>query len=102
MHNLIGHALKKALRLVAEQRGETVADVGHEAGAELVCDSSLKAALDCDWDQVAQREEVLELVLRVLQAVEVRVQALEQEERKLAQPAVATAKLVKEQHVQFD
>ena len=65
-----------------------VADVGHEAGAEIVCDSSLKAALDCDWDQVAQREEALELVLHVLQAVEVWMQALEQEERKLAQPAV--------------
>ena len=45
-HNLIGHALKKALRLVAKQRGEIVADVSHEAGAEIVCSSSLKAALD--------------------------------------------------------
>lgn len=42
-YNLIGHALKKALRLVAQQRGETVANVGQEAGAELVCGSSLKA-----------------------------------------------------------
>jgi hypothetical protein len=29
--------LKKALRLVAERRGETVANVGHEVGAEIVC-----------------------------------------------------------------
>src|SRR6266851_5491894 len=36
-YNLLGHALKKALRLVAERRGETVANVGHEAGAEIVC-----------------------------------------------------------------
>src|SRR6266699_2636370 len=43
---LIGHALQKALRLVAQQRGETVVDVGQEAGAELVCGSSLKAVLD--------------------------------------------------------
>src|SRR5438067_10867390 len=44
--NLIGHALKKALCLVAKSRGETVADVGHEAGAEIVCGPSLKAVLD--------------------------------------------------------
>src|SRR5712692_7779941 len=44
-YNLIGHALKKALRLVAERRGETVANVGHEAGAEIVCGPSLKAVL---------------------------------------------------------
>lgn len=38
--NLIGHALKKALRLVAKQRGETADDVGQEAGAEMVCGPS--------------------------------------------------------------
>jgi transposase len=69
-YNLLGHTLKKALRLVAKQRGETVADVGHEAEAELVCGPSLKAALDRDWDQVGQREKALELVLQVLQTVE--------------------------------
>ena len=101
-HNLIGHALKKALRLVAKQRGETVADVSHEAGAEIVCSSSLKAALDRDWDQVEQRKEVLDLVVQVLYAVDAWVQTLEHEERELAQPAVDTAKLVQEQDVQLD
>ena len=101
-YNLIGHALKKALRLVADQRGEALADVGHEAGAAIVCGPSLKAALDRDWDQVGQREEALDLVLQVLQAVESWVQTLEQEERELAQPALETAKLVKEQDVQLD
>jgi Transposase domain (DUF772)/Transposase DDE domain len=101
-YNLIGHALKKALRLVADQRGETVADVGHEAGAEIVCGPSLKAVLDRNWDQIGQREEALELVLQVLQAVESWVQTLEQEERELAQSALETATLVKEQDVQLD
>jgi hypothetical protein len=73
-YNLIGHALKKALRLVAKQRGETVTDVGHEAGAEIVCGSSLKAVLDRDWDLVEQREEALELIVQVLHAVEAWVQ----------------------------
>lgn len=99
---MIGHALKKALRLVAKQRGETLAEVGSEARAEIVCGSSLKAVLDCDWDQVEQREEALELVVQVLQALEAWVQALEQEEREMAQPVLETAKLVKEQDVQVD
>jgi hypothetical protein len=100
-HNLIGHALKKALLLVAKQRGETVADIGHSAGAQIVCGPSLKAALDRDWDQIEQREEALDLVVQVLYAVEAWVQTLEYEERELAQPAVDTAKLVKEQDVQL-
>jgi len=101
-YNLLGHALKKALRLVAESRGETVTDVGHEAGADIICDKSLKAVLDRDWDQVEQREEALDLVVQVLLAVEAWVQTLEQEERALAQPALETAKQVKEQDVQQD
>jgi hypothetical protein len=101
-YNLIGHALKKALRLVADQRGGALADVGNEAGAAIVCGPSLKAALDHDWDQVGQREEALDLILQVLQVVESWVQTLEQEEKELAQPALETAKLVKEQDVQLD
>ena len=101
-YNLIGHALKKTLRLVAKSRGETVTEVSHEAGAAIVCGPSLKAALDHDWDKVEQREEALELVLQVVQAVESWVQTLEQEEKELAQPALETAKLVKEQNVQLD
>lgn len=101
-YNLISHALKKTLRLVADQREATLADVGHEAGAEIVCDSSLKAALDRDWDQVGQREEALELVAQVLQAVDTWVQTLGQEERELAQPALETAEQVKEQDIQLD
>jgi hypothetical protein len=51
--------------------------VAKEAGAEMVCATSLKAALDRDWDQEGQREEALGLVLNVLQAVESRVQTLD-------------------------
>lgn len=98
--NLIGHALKKALRLVAEQRGETVVDVGQEAGAQLVCGSSLKAALDRDWDQKSTREEALDLVLQVLRAVETWVHTLPQEEAGLAQPPLAMAQQVEAQDVE--
>jgi len=101
-YNLIGHALKKAMRLVADQRGEELVEVGNEAGAEMVCGSSLKAVLDCDWDQVGQREKALGLVLNALQAVEAWVQTLQQDEIELAQPSLEIAQQVREQDVQVD
>ena len=48
--NLMGQALKKVMRVVADQRGWELAEVAREAGAELLCGTSLKAALDRDWD----------------------------------------------------
>jgi Transposase DDE domain/Transposase domain (DUF772) len=101
-YNLVGHALKKVMRVVADQQGRELVEVAKEAGAAVVCETSLKAALDRDWDQVGQREEALGLVLDVLQAVESWVQTLQQEEAQLAQPALAIAKQVKAQDVEVD
>ena len=67
-------------------------EVAKEAGAEVVCETSLKAALDRDWDQVGQREEALNLILQVLQAVETWVQTLHPEEAYLAQFPLGIAK----------
>src|SRR5438128_6916632 len=50
-YNLVGHALKKIIRVVADQQGRELGEVAQEAGAELMCGTSLKAALDRDWDQ---------------------------------------------------
>ncbi len=101
-YNLVGHALKKVMRVVADQQGRELIEVAQEAGAEVVCETSLKAALDRDWDQGGQREEALGLVLGVLQAVESWVQTLQQEEAQLAQPSLAIAKQVQAQDVQVD
>jgi hypothetical protein len=101
-YNLIGHALKKVIRVVAVQQGRDVAEVGQEAGATMVCGTSLKAALDRDWDQVSQREEALDLVVHVLRAVETWVQALPQEEMELAQPSLKIAQHIQAQDVAFD
>src|SRR5438128_6431771 len=90
-YNLLGHALKKVMRVVADQQGRELTDVAKEAGAEIVCGTSLKAVLDRDWDQVGQREEALDLVLKVLQAVETWVQTLPSDEEDLAQPGVEIA-----------
>src|SRR5436305_11529131 len=100
-YNLVGHALKKVMRVVADQQGRELAEVAQEAGAELVCSTSLKAALDRDWDQQLQNDEALGLVLHVLQTVDAWVQQLiDPEDKAVAQPVLAIAKQVEEQDVE--
>lgn len=70
-YNLLGHALHKALRVLARQQGRGLAEVAAEAGAPLVGGpASLKAALDLDWDDPDARTQGLEAVLAALEAVE--------------------------------
>src|SRR3989442_9438585 len=49
-YNLLGHALRKALGVIARQQGRGLTEIAEEAGAGLLGGSSLKAALDLDWD----------------------------------------------------
>jgi Transposase DDE domain/Transposase domain (DUF772) len=102
-YNLVGHALKKVMCIVAAEQGRELAEVAKEAGAEVVCGTSLKATLDRDWDQLSQREEALTLVLNALHAVEAWMQTLPpQEEEAAAQRYLATAQQVEEQDVQVN
>jgi Transposase domain (DUF772) len=101
-YNLVGHALKKVMRLVAEKPRRELVDVAKEAGAELVSGTSLKASLDRDWDQPPQKDEALVLVLQVLQNVETWVQSLQQDEREVAQPSLEIAQQIKAQDVEVD
>src|SRR3989440_2121216 len=101
-YNLVGHALKKVMRVVADQQGRELVEVAEEAGAELVCSTSLKAALDRDCDQQREREEALDLVLQVLQVVETWVQTLPQEEKNLATHSLKVAQQIKAQDVEVN
>src|ERR1700694_1607574 len=83
-YNLVGHALKKVMRVVADQQGREPTGVASGAGAELVCGTRLKAALARAWHQQLQKDEALTLVLRVLQTVETWVQTLTEPEEKAA------------------
>jgi DDE family transposase/transposase-like protein DUF772 len=70
-YNLLGHALRKALGVIASQQGRGLAEVASEAGAGLVTSAtSLKAALDLDWDDPQERKLALVGVLDALEAVE--------------------------------
>jgi len=70
-YNLLGHALRKALGVIARQQGRGLAEVAEEAGAPMVDGTrSLKAALECDWDDPDERALALRRVIEALDAVE--------------------------------
>src|SRR5919197_1836343 len=60
-YNLLGHALRKAVGVIARQQGRALPEVAAEAGAPLVAGSSLQAALDLDWDDPRAQPQALPL-----------------------------------------
>lgn len=68
--NLIGHAVREVLRTVAERLGVNEDAAAEQAGVPLVVGSSLKAALDIDWDDPSQKKAALELLLGQVRELE--------------------------------
>ena len=70
----MGHALRKALGVIAvlQGRGQAagITMLAQQAGTPELAASSLKAALDRDWDDPAARDEALAVVLGLLGRVE--------------------------------
>jgi hypothetical protein len=101
--NLMGHALRKALGVIAvlQGRGQAAgtAIVAAQAGVPQLADSSLKAALDLDWDDPTTAGQALAQVLGFLGRVE--AFAAGQLGDEAAQVAVATACQVRDQDVDF-
>ena len=99
--NLMGHALRKALGVIAvlQGRGQAagIAVVAAQAGAPELAASSLKAALDADWDDPAARDEALARVLGLLDQVGAFVAG--QAGHEAAAVAVAAARQVRDQDV---
>jgi hypothetical protein len=69
-YNLLGHALRKAVGVLARQQGRGLPAVATEVGAPLISGSSLKAALDVDWDEPTARQQALTSILEALNAVD--------------------------------
>jgi hypothetical protein len=100
-YNLLGHALRKALGVLARQQGRGLADVAAETGAPILGGSSLKAALDLDWDDPAERTRALVAVLDALGAVERYLDAhAPTDETAGSRTALAVARRVCEQDVE--
>jgi transposase len=99
-YNLLGHALRKALGVIARQQGRGLTELAAEAGASLLGgEHSLKAALDRNWDDPLERTAALEQVLAALDTVE---QWLEQHAAvpEEAQAAVGVAEQVRAQDIE--
>jgi hypothetical protein len=97
--NLLGHALRKAVGMIARHQGREVAAVATAAGVPVLGASSLKAALDVEWDDPASRSWALGMVLGALEAVE---QYVAQQPASPAQQAAEAALAVAEQVVAQD
>jgi hypothetical protein len=99
--NLMGHALRKALGVIAAGQGWGQADgipiVAGQAGVPALAASSLKAALDLDWDDPATAQVALARVLDYLNTVEAFVDG--QYGQQTAAAAVAVAVQVRDQDV---
>ena len=98
--NLMGHALRKALGVIAvlQGRGQTAgtAVIAEQAGVPQLAASSLKAALDADWDDPAARDEALARVLGLLDRVEAFIAG---QAGDAAAAAAAVARQVRDQDV---
>jgi hypothetical protein len=99
--NLMGHALRKALGVIAAMQGRGRAAgtviIAAQAGVPQLAASSLKAALDADWDDPAARDQALAGVLGLLERVEAFIAGQAGEEA--AAKAVAVACQVRDQDV---
>jgi transposase len=99
--NLLGHALRKALGVIAVSQGwgqaAGTAVLAAQAGVQQLAASSLKAALDRDWDDPVARDLALAQVLGLLDRVEAFVAG--QFGDQAAAGALAVARRVRDQDV---
>lgn len=87
-YNLLGHALRKVLEVIARDQQQDLSTIAEQVGADIVAGSSLKAALDLDWDDPQQKTQALTTILQTLNTVEFWVQ----EQTDLNEKAVTQAK----------
>jgi hypothetical protein len=102
-YNLLGHALRKALSVIACQQGRGLPEIANEAGATIVNSSSLKAALDLNWDHPTERQTALKLILNSLDSVEEWMQQQPLSEGlEVAQETLHVARVIESQNVTVD
>jgi len=54
-YNLLGHALRKALQIIAVEKQQELEAIASQSGASFLAGPSLKASLDLDWDDPQAR-----------------------------------------------
>lgn len=99
-YNLLGHAMRKAVGVVAAQPGRELSDLSEAMGAPLLAASSLKAGLDIDWDDPTERGEALTLLVNLLATVTTWVET-GTPPSPLAQASLNTAQQIQRQDLEF-
>jgi hypothetical protein len=61
--NLLGHAMRKVVESIAARLEVDFEEAARRAGVPLLTGSSVKAMLDVDWDDEAQKKEALQRLL---------------------------------------
>lgn len=68
--NLLAHAARKVVRCAADLLGATDEQVCKQAGIPLLLDSSIKRALDIDWNDAVEKTDALKTFTRQLDALQ--------------------------------
>lgn len=88
--------------MIVVQQGRGLAEVAQDIGVDMVAASSLKAALDLNWDDPNQKNLALGIVLDALERVETFVQTLPTEtEHPLLRSTLETARQIETQDVEI-
>jgi hypothetical protein len=102
-YNLLGHALRKAVSVIAVVQGREPAEIALEAGAPILNSSSLKTALDLNWDNPVERQNALLVILNSLNSVEEWMQSQPaRDEFEVAQETLDVARVIESQNVTLD
>lgn len=68
--NLLGHAARKVAQSAAQVLGWPLEKVCREAGIPVLLESSIKKALDVDWNQAEQKTQALQTLCQQLDSLE--------------------------------
>ena len=68
-YNLLAHAARNVVRCAARLLGWPEEKLCHEAGIPLLGETSVKAALDIDWNDAGEKAEALHTLVRQLDAL---------------------------------
>jgi Transposase domain (DUF772)/Transposase DDE domain len=102
-YNLLGHALRKAVSVIAVEQGRELTEIADEAGAQFFKSSSLKTALDLNWDNPLERQNALSIILNSLDSVEEWLKSQSNcNNFELAQETLDVARVIEAQNVTLD
>ena len=94
---------KKRHRVIAHQQGRELREIALEIDADLVAGSSLKAALDLNWENAEERNFALGMVLGVLSQMETHLDKMpESKSHPVVRSSLEAAQQIKAQDVELD